>query len=99
MCAGCARSTGSVAQILHSLRHDFAEWLLPIPSFYGMHIAAAARTSLDLDRVATTLLQDHVKSRYFHGPPSAVGLVFGYGAVDMAELKRGLTLLRKALRT
>jgi GntR family transcriptional regulator/MocR family aminotransferase len=91
------------ALILHSLRHDFAEWLLPIPSFYGMHIAAAARTSLDLDRVATTLLQDHVKihafSRYFHESPSAAGLVFGYGAVDVAALKRGLASLRKALRT
>jgi GntR family transcriptional regulator/MocR family aminotransferase len=67
-----------------------------------MHIAAVARTALDLDRVANALLQTNVKihslSRYYLGPKSRAGLVFGYGAVDAPEMTRGLSLLRKILQ-
>jgi GntR family transcriptional regulator / MocR family aminotransferase len=88
--------------LLDSLQRDLGEWLDPIPSFYGMHIAAVARTALDLDRVANALLQTNVKihslSRYYLGPKSRAGLVFGYGAVDAPEMTRGLSLLRKILQ-
>jgi len=87
--------------LLTALGQDFAEWLSPIPSFYGMHVAAFARASLDLDRVAEALLQHHVKihslARYYLGP-SRPGLIFGYGAADPQEISRGLSALRKALR-
>jgi GntR family transcriptional regulator/MocR family aminotransferase len=88
--------------LLDSLRQDFAEWLDPIPSVYGMHVAAFARTSVDLDPVADALLQQHVKihtlSRYYIGAPRS-GLIFGYGAADPQEIGRGLAALRKALRS
>ena len=87
--------------LLHSLLEDLADWLEPIPSFYGMHVAAAARASLDFDAVAESLLQNNVKihafSRYYLGPPTRAGLIFGYGAVDLREMRHGLAALRKAL--
>jgi GntR family transcriptional regulator/MocR family aminotransferase len=88
--------------LLNFLQTELGEWLDPIPSFYGMHVAAAARTSLDLDRVAEALAQHHVKihafSRYYLGPQTRAGLIFGYGAVDLPEMNRGLHSLRAALQ-
>jgi GntR family transcriptional regulator/MocR family aminotransferase len=87
--------------LLNSLQKELGEWLEPIPSVYGMHIAAVSRARLDLDAVANALLQANVKihtlSRYYLGPKTKTGLVFGYGAVDLPDMTRGLSLLRKAL--
>jgi GntR family transcriptional regulator/MocR family aminotransferase len=88
--------------LLNFLQKELEEWLDPIPSFYGMHVAAAARMSLDLDRVAEALSQNNVKihafSRYYLGSPTRAGLIFGYGAVDLPEMNRGLHSLRAALQ-
>jgi GntR family transcriptional regulator / MocR family aminotransferase len=88
--------------LLHVLEEKLGEWLVPIPSCYGMHIAAVARTSRDLDRLAEGL-QDNVKihafSRYYLGPQTRTGLIFGYGAVDLAEMNRGVSALRRAFRS
>jgi GntR family transcriptional regulator / MocR family aminotransferase len=88
-------------RLLQSLREDFAEWLEPIPSFYGMHVTAVAHATLDLDWVAESLLRNNVKihalSRYYLGPRTQSGLVFGYGAVSIPEMNRGLSALRKIL--
>ena len=87
--------------LLNTLEKDFGKWLEPIPSFYGMHIAATARKSLDLESVVDRLQRRNVKvhtlRRYYLGPQTEAGLVFGYGAVDLAEMRRGLALLRQAL--
>jgi GntR family transcriptional regulator/MocR family aminotransferase len=89
--------------LLTSLQRGLDEWLEPIPSFYGMHIAAFARPGTDLEAVAQALLKSHVKihtlSRYYLGREPRQGLVFGYGAVDLPEINRGLSLLREALRS
>ena len=75
----------------------------PIPPFYGMHVAATARTSVDLDSLAETLLHDNVKihalSRYYLGPRTRAGLIFGYGAVDIPDIALGLSSLRKAFNS
>jgi GntR family transcriptional regulator/MocR family aminotransferase len=88
--------------LLESMQGQFSEWLVPIPSFYGMHIAALARAAVDLEAVAEALLRQQVKmhtlSRYFLGPQTKRGLVFGYGTVDLPEIRRGLSVLRKVLR-
>jgi GntR family transcriptional regulator / MocR family aminotransferase len=88
--------------LLNSLRQDFGEWLDPIPSFYGMHIAAVARDAVDPDLVEQVLLQKNVKihalRRYYLGPQTRAGLIFGYGAVDLPGINRGLSALRKALQ-
>ena len=87
--------------LLTSIAKELGEWLEPIPSFYGMHIAAVARTSVDLERVSEALARQHLKihtlSRYYLWPPARPGLIFGYGAPDVPEIQRGLAALRKAL--
>jgi len=88
--------------LLDSFREELGEWLDPIPSYYGMHIAAVSRTTHDFDLVAKALLQNNVKihafSRYYLGPQTRTGLIFGYGAVDLPEMRQGLASLRKALQ-
>jgi len=82
------------------LRRDFAAVLEPVPSFYGMHVAAFARDGVDVERAVERLARSSVKihslRRYYQGEPRD-GLVFGYGAVDLPEIERGLALLRKVL--
>ena len=67
-----------------------------------MHIAALAHPGIDLEAVAHALLSQQVKihtlSRYFLGPQTQVGLVFGYGTVDLPEIRRGVSVLRKVLQ-
>jgi GntR family transcriptional regulator / MocR family aminotransferase len=88
-------------RLLQCLQRDFTEWLEPIPSFYGMHVAACARTTVDLDRAAEHLLRHnvniHALSRYYVGPRTRSGLIFGYGAAGIPEMNRGLSALRKTL--
>jgi GntR family transcriptional regulator/MocR family aminotransferase len=87
--------------LLDFLGAELGQWLDPIPSCYGMHVAAVARVALDLERVTEVLLRYNVKmhtfSRYFVGPQTRVGLIFGYGAADLSEMKQGLSALRKVL--
>jgi GntR family transcriptional regulator/MocR family aminotransferase len=88
--------------LLGSVQDQLGESLVPIPSFYGMHIAALARAAVDLEAVAEELLRQQVKihtlSRYFLGPQTKTGLVFGYGTVDLPEIRRGVSVLRKVLQ-
>jgi len=67
-----------------------------------MHVAATAHTSVNLESVAEALLRKNVRmhtfSRYFLGPKTKRGLIFGYGTADSAQIRRGLLLLRKAVQ-
>ena len=89
------------ATLLEGLRHGLAPWLQPIPSSYGMHVAALATPGVDLEAAVARLGQEGVKlhtlRRYYLGAEPANGLVFGYGAVDPAEIARGLASLRQVL--
>jgi GntR family transcriptional regulator / MocR family aminotransferase len=87
--------------LIHELEREFAEWLEPIPSFYGMHVAARLRVERSLDSVVASLLDSRIKihtfDRYRLGAAREQGLIFGYGAADLPELGEGLMALRKAL--
>jgi GntR family transcriptional regulator/MocR family aminotransferase len=87
--------------VLSLLHNDLSEWLEPLPSFCGMHVAALARAPRDLDAVARALLSRQVKlhalSRYYLGGPARSGFIIGYGAADPAEISRGLASLRAVL--
>jgi GntR family transcriptional regulator/MocR family aminotransferase len=87
--------------LLDCIVQELSEWLDPIPSFYGMHVAAVTRARLDLDRVTDGLLQTNVRihtlSRYYLGPPTRIGMIFGYGVVDLPDMVRGISLVRTAL--
>jgi len=83
------------------LRCDFAGELSPMQSHYGMHVAAFSMLRKRLERVTAKLLESsvhlHSFERYFFGAPTSEGLVFGYGAVDLADIEQGLKALRRAL--
>jgi GntR family transcriptional regulator/MocR family aminotransferase len=87
--------------LVDSLRDKLSEWLTPIPSYYGMHVVALTRTSRDLEGVSDALARQQIKihtlSRYYLGPQTQFGLVFGYGTVDLPEIRRGISMLRKAV--
>jgi GntR family transcriptional regulator/MocR family aminotransferase len=89
--------------LLSALSTVLGEWLDPVPSCYGMHIAAVPRIALDLEQVTESLKTHNVKmhtfGRYFLGTPTRTGLIFGYGAVDLPELRQGLRLLRGMLES
>jgi GntR family transcriptional regulator / MocR family aminotransferase len=89
-------------QLLYALlKRDFSDSLEPIPSQYGMHVAAWARDGIDLDAAVKVLagraIKLHTLSRYYSRSPSRGGLVFGYGAVDLPDIGRGLAELQGAL--
>jgi len=88
-------------RLCERLATDLGDWFVPIPSLYGMHVSADASMPFDLERVTQTLAQANIKlhsfSRYFLGPETRTGLIFGFGAVDLAMIDRGLSALRKAL--
>jgi GntR family transcriptional regulator/MocR family aminotransferase len=88
--------------LLKCLEEDLGEWLHPIPSHYGLHIAATASSSVNLERVTEALrrynMTIHTLSRYFLGQETWKGLIFGYGTVDVPAIRRGVSLLREALQ-
>ena len=88
--------------VVERLSTDLAPWLTPIASSYGMHVTAVARPSLDVESVATALRRQgvmlHTLARYHLRPSSWHGLVFGFGTADLADLDRGLTMLRATLQ-
>jgi GntR family transcriptional regulator/MocR family aminotransferase len=88
--------------LLEALNGELSEWLDPIPSFYGMHVAAFARAGLNLEQKSKALLGQNVKvhalGRYYLGPNVRAGLIFGYGAADISEMNHGLSALTKSLR-
>jgi GntR family transcriptional regulator/MocR family aminotransferase len=93
---------GGRRQLLYALlRRDFSDWLEPIPSLYGMHVAAWARDGVDLDAAVQALagraVKIHTLGRYQVRTSRRSGLVFGYGAVDLPEIEHGLAALRGAL--
>jgi GntR family transcriptional regulator/MocR family aminotransferase len=88
--------------LLESLHDRLGGWLEAIPSFYGMHVAATLTAAVDLENVADELLRHNVKihalSRYFLGPQTRAGLVFGYGTVDLPDIRRGVSVLHRVLQ-
>jgi GntR family transcriptional regulator/MocR family aminotransferase len=88
--------------LLMSLREKFDDRLDVVPSLYGMHVTALARTTaVDLESVAAGLLRNNVKlhtlRRYHLGPERRQGLVFGLGTADLPGIGRGLSELYSAM--
>ena len=88
-------------RLLTLLKEDLWEWLEPLPSYCGMHVAAVARFPGDLDAVTDSLLKRQVKlhalSRYYLGHPVRSGFIIGYGACELSEISQGLASLREVL--
>lgn len=88
--------------LLTALSGKLDDWLQVVPSVYGMHVTALARTvEVDLEQVSVDLLKRDVKlhtlRRYHMGAESRQGLVFGFGTVDLEGIAAGLSALESAL--
>ena len=89
--------------LLAALAKEVGQWLEPVPSFYGMHVAVTVRdsASLDLELVAEALQGHNVKihtvTRYYLNQQGRPGLIFGYGVVGLPEIAQGVAALRKVL--
>jgi GntR family transcriptional regulator / MocR family aminotransferase len=88
--------------LIEALTRELGEWLDPAPSFYGMHIAAIARSGVDAEAAAAAAqaagVRIHTLARYFLGEPDRSGMVFGYGAADLPQIAHGVRKLREAFR-
>ena len=88
--------------LVAGLTRELAEWLQPVPSFYGMHVAAIAKPGIDAEAASAAAsgagVRIHTLSRYFLGQSDRTGMVFGYGAADLPQIALGLRRLREAFR-
>jgi GntR family transcriptional regulator/MocR family aminotransferase len=88
--------------LLTGLRNDFSQWLAPVPSAAGLHLAAIAAASVDVEAFVERARQREVGvyslRRYQTGKSGEAGLVFGYGALDERAITEGLARLRRIPR-
>ncbi len=92
---------GRRERLLEGLTNGCAEWLDPIPSAAGLHIAAAFKKPVDeaaLVAEARKLgVRIHALGVHYTRRPVKRGLLFGYGAIEENDIGEGLTRLRRAL--
>jgi GntR family transcriptional regulator / MocR family aminotransferase len=85
--------------LLTCLHNDFSRWLEPIPCVAGLHVAAFAKSPMDMDAIAERARELDVGvyslRAYYFSKPAKPGLVFGYGAIDEREIAEGLSRLRR----
>lgn len=88
--------------LIEALTGELAEWLEPVPSFYGLHVAAIAKPGVGVEAAAAAALaagvRIHTLTRYFLGEPDRAGMVFGYGVADLPQIAHGVRRLREAFR-
>ncbi|MEO6689403.1 MAG: PLP-dependent aminotransferase family protein [Dokdonella sp.] len=85
--------------LLATLERDFNGWLQPIPSLAGLHLAAFATRSVDIEAIVEQARQQGVglaslRAHHASGKTARRGLVFGYGAIDERGITAGLECLR-----
>lgn len=86
--------------IVKILSSDFADQLEVLPAVAGLHVAAVCR-SVSVDQISAVAVraaelgvQVQRLARFaFEAPPRA-GLLFGYGAIPTARIRKGLAILR-----
>ena len=87
--------------LLDGLQRQLGNWLEPIPSEAGLHLAARIREpELATDIVAKARrLPPGAQSTadYSTSPPKRPALAFGYGVIDAADIPAALSRLRRAL--
>jgi GntR family transcriptional regulator/MocR family aminotransferase len=92
---------GRRERLLDCLKSDCAEWLDPIPSAAGLHIAAVSKMVVDdavLVAEACKLgVRVHALGAHYVRRPVRRGLLFGYGAIEENAVAEGLARLRCVL--
>jgi GntR family transcriptional regulator / MocR family aminotransferase len=93
---------GRRAALLEGLKIGCTDWLEPIPSAAGLHIAATLKKTMD-DRALVAAARKHGVHVHALGPHYVrravkCGLLFGYGAIEESAIGEGLARLRRTLR-
>jgi len=87
--------------LLDLLDQRVGQHLAVVPSFYGMHIAALARKTIDCEAVSQALVRRgiliHSLDRYFFGRPAQTGFVIAYAAADHHELTLAIDALAEEI--
>lgn len=86
----------------HGLQQELADWLAPIPSEAGLHLAARIRDPRQAAAIVAAMrrcLPGAQTTAEYASAPAAVApaLCFGYGVVDSDEIARALRRMRRAL--
>jgi GntR family transcriptional regulator/MocR family aminotransferase len=83
--------------VLNLLDRSLGQHLTVVPSFYGMHIAALARKTIDCEAISQALSRRgiliHSLDRYFVDPPGQIGFVIAYAAADSRQLALAVNAL------
>jgi GntR family transcriptional regulator/MocR family aminotransferase len=87
--------------LLNGLQKDFGRWLTPVPSAAGLHLAALATSSWDVESLVERARQSGVGIRSLRrfqiGKGGKAGVVFGYGRLNERGIAEGLARLRRLL--
>lgn len=85
--------------LLDTLRADFSGRLDPVPCAAGLHLAALWAGHADPEPLAARAREQGIgvwtTQEYYLGPQDRAGLLFGFGALDEADIAAGLKALRK----
>lgn len=86
-----------------ALTTELTEWLDPIVSVTGMHVAAhlrskSVRHEREIHARAAAGVTFDTLSKYYAARPAQAGVVLGYGAIATADIDQGLRRLRGAFR-
>lgn len=87
--------------LLDGLQRELGDWLVPIPSEAGLHLAARIRSPELATRIfaKARLFTPGAQStaEYSMNPPARPALAFGYGVIDVEEIPKALSRLRRAI--
>jgi GntR family transcriptional regulator / MocR family aminotransferase len=87
--------------LLDLIQRDLSKWLEPIPSAAGLHIAAALRLPMSDTSIEVQSLRQGIGVRALSTFASrrspSKGLVFGFGAINDADIAGGVGALRRLL--
>jgi GntR family transcriptional regulator/MocR family aminotransferase len=85
--------------LLDGLRRELAQWLAPVESLAGLHLATLCRQPLDVPDLVQRARQAGVGilslQTYSLGKPATPGLIFAYGAIDEPAIAEALPRLRR----
>ncbi|MEQ1516503.1 MAG: PLP-dependent aminotransferase family protein [Usitatibacteraceae bacterium] len=88
--------------LLEGFESQLVDWLTPVPTHAGLHMAAFMRGRLNARSIAARAADAGIGvyplSRYYMGKTMRQGLVFGFGAIAERDLAAGLASLRRVLK-
>jgi GntR family transcriptional regulator / MocR family aminotransferase len=88
--------------LLEILHRDFAQWLVPVTSAAGLHVAALLSQTMDEGRLTAAALKagvDLASLGQFAIRSGHRGIMFGYGNIEIPDIVEGLARLRSAWRS